>query len=1054
MVGISLHVLAQLQPPEASPATPWISLGGKAVDLSVGIDGSAWALDQDGQVWLKRDESATGRQGWQSLPGKFLRIDAYTEKDAWALDEGGQVFRYMGSYWKAIASPPMRDIAATSESLAYAISQAGELLQLNDSSPSLINIPGAPKKLKRLDVNAMNQLWVVDEDGRLFREEANGWMIINGRVNDIATGANDTAMAIGPDGHALLWRAKAKRWQDLDVGATAVAVGADSEPWLSLSSGGIFKQQTNKSRNKSTSLVPADSLLQVMDWRRINGTAQALAISASGKVMALSPDGQAWQRLSTQGWSKLPGRFSRLTVLPNGEPWALDNEGRILRFSGSQWLEMPSRASELSAGSNGVLWVLLDDGRLAQWQSSGRIWQAIEATSPWKTLRSLAVESNGAPWIINQSGQVNRFDGNAWQAVPGVMADALATGPDGSIFALAAGQIRRYNRLEKRWLRVTGQAKAIAVGPQGMPWIVTNRHEIYASAMFDEVRPDSNSSTPAGQVNATAAVTSNILTLPTSKEILNLASFKQVQQVAARDISIGKDGGVFALAFDGSVIRWNNGQQRFLSYPGQFKRIATAPDGQPWGISTSGEVWHHTSNGWARILNITAQDIDIGADGTVIIAATDNSLHRFNQRTELFDRLESQSDDEAAPSGYRVAVDHRGQAWTLDRQHQIRRCSKNGCEVLPQLAIDIDIGPEGSIFIVAPDYRLYRLNATLDKWESIGIEAETVSVGPAGKPWIVNTRAEVWYSALFSRDESRDIAEAAVTASSTASSSVPIFSFTINLPFETIPLPGGLGSGGFNMAELPSGKMVVFDKSLGFWVYDPTTKKWQQDVTIPSAASLVGSDSVRSFQIAPDGSYWLSNTGNSPNFPQVWRRAPGGAWQTVLGLNDSPDCDAGSPPPSNSLAIASDGAVYATSRGCNIYRYDPLLQRFMPLTNVPRPPGGAGYISLNANGRPWVGSHNTFIYEYNGNNWVKRSQGSRVFAIWQCLHWEIPCVATGANGSVFSTDENAARRLTRWNPIGGSWDTITSSPVFIVTYVLARDGRPWVWDGVALYRAK
>ena len=87
--------------PVVAERLAWTALRGHAIDLTVGADGTAFSLDPEGLVWMRRPGPTTG---WVNLPGVFARIDAASERSAWALDAEGQAWRYNGTFWQMVAN--------------------------------------------------------------------------------------------------------------------------------------------------------------------------------------------------------------------------------------------------------------------------------------------------------------------------------------------------------------------------------------------------------------------------------------------------------------------------------------------------------------------------------------------------------------------------------------------------------------------------------------------------------------------------------------------------------------------------------------------------------------------------------------------------------------------------------------------------------------------------------------------------------------------------------------------------------------------------------------
>lgn len=1047
----------------------WTQLRGSAIDLSVGSDGAAFALDREGQVWLRR---SVANAGWVHLPGKFARIDAASEKVAWAEDADGALFRYNGSFWREIPDTKALDVSVSPTGDAWAVMADGTLARFVERQASFVTVPDAPKSLVRLDVDDRGLPWVVEKDGTVQRFDGRNWIKLPGNARDVSTGPSGTAYIVSTEHEPMRWVPSQSRWQKLLARADVVAAGADGNPWIATPEGEIFAHQPEPRLGARARANGAGQVFtQVLPWRRVNGDGRQVVISRRGDVAALGVNGEIWRWKGKSTWGRVAGKLAVLAIDPDGVLWGVDDDGHVLRQANSGWQELPGRARLLAVGADGSAWIVAPDGRLARWQPAAREWQPLE-DRPHKAQR-LAVDPAGRPWIVRDDGTVAQHDGKQWLDYPGIEATDLAVGPEGSVMAVAEGKPWRYNRLNKRWEQLTGEVATIAVGPRGLPWATTAKHEIYASGTFDEERGATVAAFAATGPQVTVGVTatpappaSGAPSQASAREPLGLADFRMVPGAAARDIAIGLDGSVFIVAFDGTVARWSNTRNAFVTFPGQLARIAVAPDGKPWGVTVRGEVYHHDGTDWRIAYNVTAQDIAIAANGAVVVAGLDEVLYRYNAVDNRFDRILPPSDNVPAPAGSRVALDAQGRPWTVTKDYRLWRCDRSPCELQAIGARDVAIGPDGSVFVADVDHRLRRFNPASNNWDFVGIDADLLAVGPGGRPWIVNARSEVWLSAFFRRDESRDLGVAASTSQNTTTAPTSVFTFSVAMPFDKVSLPASFAIASPDawpvIAAGPNGKIAMIDANLAFWSYNDQKRTLVADSpAISSPWMRDGSRDVRSFLIAPDGTYWISDnpTAGEIAVSGVWRRQSG-QWVAVPGLADcaaTPNCTTALPA---ALAAAPDGTVYATSQGGNLYRYDTATKRFtrvvLPLPNA----NAINDIAIDPTGRLWVttaaGDSPGYpvIYERVGNAWVARANDSN-FDLEACIakptYTGVRCVAIGATGVVYQAWRY---RLRRWNAASAVWENISTSPN-VGAYSVATDGRPWIWDGSSsLYKAR
>jgi hypothetical protein len=1054
--------------PKPVETMPWIQLPGQADDLDVATDGTVFAVDSQGRVWLRPPGA---EPSWRKLPGTFRRISVASNKLAWAVNGQGELYRYNGTWWRSSkARFPVKamDVGVSGSGVAYAISIDGELFAL-DAKRGVLAMTGAPPKLQRVAVDERNQVWVVAGDERLHRFDGKRWSTFDSiRARDLGAGngglwvigADDELLSLNPDGK-LLRRVAAHA-------AAAVAVAPGGLPWIATADGHIYANNPDTGGNTAPAVVEHEQVFtQLINWQPVSGSARQLAISAKGAVLALGETGVVWQWKSRNNWGRLPGSFSRIALDNENTPWGIDSSGKILRFQGTFWTEQPDRARDIATGADGSVWILPLEGTPARWMASSREWQQLKTAPAGKTQR-IAVTPDGMPWVINDDGKVLRYDGKRWIDLPSSEATSIGIGPEGTVFITTTDQrLQRWDSSGRRWEKLNGEAASVAVGPGGKPWVTTTAFRILASAFFDEL-PDSRVDTVSVAAASAAANTGSRVGSGTtaSASVVGQPSAGggpaqgrsdaplqyRLLPGAARDIAIGADGSVYIVTFDGGLARWSNGRNAFISFEGQFMRIAVTPDGKPWGITTKGEVFRNDGTLWRLVRNIVAQDIAIAYNGTVMVADAQNTIQKYDPASGLFSRIPGDG-DAPPPTGARLTLNPKGEPWTLDANGYVSRCDRSPCERLPARARDIGVGPEGSVIILDTSRILRRWNESaheFQRMDSIADPVDALAVGPRGKPWLLSISSQVWASEFFPRDESRDGVEAAATAATsnaaqgTSTASPPVFTFLLNMPFDQVSLPAGFTSSTFPkplMAISTNGSIVVLDSAFKFWNYNVSTKQFVMDGSPPSLSALLSGDDVRSFVIGKDGTYWVTNTGSQLS-PAAYRRQ-GSQWVSVSGLSDC--AVASCTNAAMTLAVGKDGTVYATSTGGKLYRYDTALKRFVAL-GLALPSGASrlDYVGVDPVGRLWaVSGASDKLYEYVGNAWIARNGGA-LSSSGACIDGTTVCFSIGANGSVYSdATVSGNRRLLRWNATSRTWDVINTSPNPGV-YVVAPDGRPWV----------
>ncbi|HEY6118738.1 MAG TPA: tectonin domain-containing protein, partial [Pyrinomonadaceae bacterium] len=206
----------------------------------------------------------------------------------------------------------------------------------------------------------------------------------------------------------------------------------------------------------------------------------ALAIASIGEAItpvqerAPRPDGGIF-RWDGQGWSQVAGAGYRISVGPDGAPWIVNSEGIIYRWDNDTFQAVAGRAKDIGVGANGTVWKIGWDNSIQRWNGQG--WDSAPGSA-----ETISVQSNGAPWIVNGAGQIYHWNADHFENLPGLARDI---GAEKSIWVIDQDGLV-YNWNHGDWVNdagsgisTAGNAKRIAIGPDGSPWVVNNAREIY-----------------------------------------------------------------------------------------------------------------------------------------------------------------------------------------------------------------------------------------------------------------------------------------------------------------------------------------------------------------------------------------------------------------------------------------------------------------------------------------------------------------------------------------------------------------------------------------------
>lgn len=184
-------------------------------------------------------------------------------------------------------------------------------------------------------------------------------------------------------------------------------------------------------------------------------------------------------------------RAQRIAVDPDGVPWVVTGDFKACCWRGGRWRQLPGHVGDLAVGPAGTIWAVgapsdMSEDGCTLYRLDGEAWVPTDG----RALR-IAVDGSNLPWVINAHQALYRMaaDGR-WQGVPGRMSE-IAAGPEGSIWAIGAPETRTEGDCPvfywdgRSWRQTDGFGQRIAVGPDGLPWVVNSHFSLYRLTAHD-----------------------------------------------------------------------------------------------------------------------------------------------------------------------------------------------------------------------------------------------------------------------------------------------------------------------------------------------------------------------------------------------------------------------------------------------------------------------------------------------------------------------------------------------------------------------------------------
>lgn len=181
-------------------------------------------------------------------------------------------------------------------------------------------------------------------------------------------------------------------------------------------------------------------------------------------------------RWDGKNWVDMKGAGVKLDVDNKGFAWAITDKDEIYRYNNSGWTKLSGLAKDIGIGSDGSAWIIgsgATNGGFEIFKFNNGNWIKI----PGGGVR-IDVDPKGNAWVISKDGDVFRYVNNVWLSAPGVKANDIGIGADGSVFITAQdSSVYRWNG--QSWIKRDGKLSAITVDTQGVPFGISDNKQIW-----------------------------------------------------------------------------------------------------------------------------------------------------------------------------------------------------------------------------------------------------------------------------------------------------------------------------------------------------------------------------------------------------------------------------------------------------------------------------------------------------------------------------------------------------------------------------------------------
>lgn len=275
-----------------------------------------------------------------------------------------------------------------------------------------------------------------------------------------------------------------------------------------------------------------------------------------------------------------------------------------------QWEILPGGGTSIAVNDEGVIWIVGGQGVPHYWEeftAGGGDWP-VPPDNNLNNLISIAVDPAGLAWAINEAGEIYRrtggsFPGQTWEKMPGGATD-IAIGADGHVWVIGGDGVPHYWEAGQDgggdWpvppgAEITG-AQRIAVGEDGLPWIITSSNTIMrreGTAFPGTGWVDVEGSAKDIAIGANGAV----WTLDTSgrPQYWTGEAWVRLQDITLASIAVDAKGRPIAVRETSAILRWRRSDENKNGMRGVTQAWWPSTDPSPLAVFAGGLVFQCSS---------------------------------------------------------------------------------------------------------------------------------------------------------------------------------------------------------------------------------------------------------------------------------------------------------------------------------------------------------------------------------------------------------------------------------------------------------------------------
>ena len=518
--------------------------------------------------------------GLEAITGEFKQIsvgkNSSGETELWGINHQSQIYKrkHIDDLWQN-KSIELTQISVSSDETAFGLDENNAIRFLGHNNQWTTR--NNTNNLKQISVGNKTNIWGVNNNNYIFKKT-----ILNNPINfgdKIVLMSHHSTYLVGESsGSANSNRLEIGGWETWEIisaeGKTGQVQYGDKIGLKSYHSTHLVAESDGNA-NADRAWLGSWETWEIINTENKTGpvsfTDQIALKSCHNTYLVAESDGNAnanrtaienwetWDILNEQvdSWIQMPGEFQQVSVGRDGTVYAVAPNYNVFKWDNNSWQQTVAIFKQVAVGNSQDIWGVTIDNTV--YKKEGDTWISIPGT-----FESISVGNDGLVYGVNPAKEVYQYRDNAWLKITKSF-NQVSVGNAYHIYGIDMDN-QTFKRQEP-WTLVYGSLKQVSVGCDGSIWGVNSNNQIYKR------ENDSWTLMPGNLEQISVGNCDHIWGVYNSKiyqwDITNNNWIEPNPGILLREVSVGSDGKVFALAHNNSL--WERSDDLwFQPHPGYY----------------------------------------------------------------------------------------------------------------------------------------------------------------------------------------------------------------------------------------------------------------------------------------------------------------------------------------------------------------------------------------------------------------------------------------------------------------------------------------------------